>query len=939
MATLSPQSVRLLAKKEPRIVVNSAVSAVLVITLGFIGVIEYAFRGLPQTTFGIGTTSSSIQQRSRYFESGYGNDGHSSLQDADSRDYFAVTYPEVVVISARQVENGSSNLPAVSMSNMDTELASTSASVDAGSKQTAISTLPEFNVFAVPSSYVDVDQTSHNTIIISAPSSDYMAPKQTSAVTITEATSNYVAPKQTPIFTTTAGPGTSTSASSSAYVQQQQGSYITSISNKPAVSPASSQHVNPSSKSAQTSSDAATTSAAYADKVQTSHITSSPSSSPSGGTATSMREDPNQIVHPTPMPSKSGSSANADPDHTSLLVSSMTKSGAYAEPDQTSAMSSMIISGVYIDPDQTSTIPRAFLDPDQTSTITMHAITSANPNQASTVKSQGSSSSASSGTNLNSISASSSGAQSSNSPSSSSGNQSSSGSVTISSVVLTFPMYQYFAGAYLPVVLAVLYRIVWNAIYATIKIIEPFIQLSKPDGALAKDALNMYYLSSNLTPYPILAFFRGHWAILCTSIVYVIVGLMASVASETLSVDTRYNCSQETGQSVNRCFPRVSVDKAAARTLEALLAFAAAVIVFLIIREWRIRSGVYADPSRLVTIASLLNHKEVVEDFRKIDYDASNDKLHDQLNAKRYRLTHYRSPTGTSRYGLIPCITKSSQQSSRSRRSWLGKYTPVPNPTTTDETEKSLTSKFEWSNLFLPLRDIVFGTALVGVLCLVVAYYKIGGNNDFNDFMNSQGFGPRFILTLMGSLIDSQWKRIEREVRTISPYRAMSLHPCPPSSTILLSTTHTPLTTIFASLRSGYYFSAFIAAIAILSEVLVIALAGVPFSSGQIWTAFLVSSYLSMVILSLMIIALVSLFFWRRQPTGLPRMPNTVAAVMSYVCASYMLQDFEELEGLSGKEIDQRIRGMGETYGYGQFVGEDWVTRWAVDDNSGLEEG
>src|SRR5439155_17005866 len=114
------------------------------------------------------------------------------------------------------------------------------------------------------------------------------------------------------------------------------------------------------------------------------------------------------------------------------------------------------------------------------------------------------------------------------------------------------------------------------------------------------------------------------------------------------------------------------------------------------------------------------------------------------------------------------------------------------------------------------------------------------------------------------------------EVRTVDPYRRLVKGHARPCHTILLHFTSTPLATLVGSLYRRHLFLASIAFTSLLSEVLVIMIAGVPFNSSQIWAAFLVSTYSSISILSLMICALLALFWWRRQPE-LPRMPNTVA--------------------------------------------------------------
>ena len=165
-------------------------------------------------------------------------------------------------------------------------------------------------------------------------------------------------------------------------------------------------------------------------------------------------------------------------------------------------------------------------------------------------------------------------------------------------------------------------------------------------------------------------------------------------------------------------------------------------------------------------------------------------------------------------------------------------------------------------------------------------------------------------------------------MRTLDPYKRLARGQARPHHTILVHFTSTPLSTLFASLYRRQPFLAFVAFVALLSEVLVVVLAGVPFSSSQTWIAFLVSAYLSMGILGLMILTLLSLFFWRRKPI-MPRMPNTVAATMSYLCASHMRKDFEKLGGLRGTEEMAKVGG--ERYAYGLSRGTDMVTRWAVD--------
>jgi hypothetical protein len=68
----------------------------------------------------------------------------------------------------------------------------------------------------------------------------------------------------------------------------------------------------------------------------------------------------------------------------------------------------------------------------------------------------------------------------------------------------------------------------------------------------------------------------------------------------------------------------------------------------------------------------------------------------------------------------------------------------------------------------------------------------------------------------------------------------------------------------------GYFFSASVAFVSALAEILVVILAAISFSPGEIFLEIIICTYTSIGILNLMVIVLVSLVFWRRQLPYLP---------------------------------------------------------------------
>jgi len=59
---------------------------------------------------------------------------------------------------------------------------------------------------------------------------------------------------------------------------------------------------------------------------------------------------------------------------------------------------------------------------------------------------------------------------------------------------------QYFTGAYLPTLLAVLLNAFWDIIFTRLKEMEPFLQLAQPGGAPAKESLLLRYSSTDTVP-------------------------------------------------------------------------------------------------------------------------------------------------------------------------------------------------------------------------------------------------------------------------------------------------------------------------------------------------------------------------------------------------------------------------------------------------------
>ncbi|KAI9882704.1 MAG: hypothetical protein M1823_005551 [Watsoniomyces obsoletus] len=509
---------------------------------------------------------------------------------------------------------------------------------------------------------------------------------------------------------------------------------------------------------------------------------------------------------------------------------------------------------------------------------------------------------------------------------------------------------RYFAGSYLPTLMAVILRITVGTIYAAVKMMEPFYCLSEPGGATARESLNLYYLQPNRELGTFTAMFRGHWVVLFVSILYMGVGLLVPFSSEFLSFQKFTNVYGAWG-------PELYVHTAIGRVVQGLLAFAAVSLIGLwYLQRTRRSSGIYCDPSSIATVASLLHHPEVIRDLRQLPPDATSLEMNRLLGDNRYQLGTYRAIDGRDRYGLMPAQGPAS-------RAWLGlrrnEYTRVRGNEDDDSQNGSRSgsgSRSASNERRRPshqrdrmkkgvnyhhariVRDVLFVLLSCGILVLILYYWSVGKDSGFERFMSSQSFGPRFVMSLCGMLVHSEWKRVERELCVLEPFRALAKGESPAHASMLVPRTLSPVTTIFTALWRRHYVVSMSAFMAILAEILIISLGSIPFNEGKVHRSFIGATWLSVSILGLMMISLGIIYIRRHRP-HLPRSPETIGAVLSYLCGARMLQDYSELSKLDRNARDRWIVGLKRTYTLNKELGVDDQIRWCVDYDGPTCEG
>lgn len=230
-----------------------------------------------------------------------------------------------------------------------------------------------------------------------------------------------------------------------------------------------------------------------------------------------------------------------------------------------------------------------------------------------------------------------------------------------------------------------------------------------------------------------------------------------------------------------------------------------------------------------------------MRELRDIPVNASTKDIRRLLVGSKYKLATFPTDGGNFAYGIVKAPSD--------RRGNDGYHiTNLQETTSTKPKTLSNSSGF--------LHDILLLALSVGILAVVLAYYRDHKDDGFNKFFNSTGFGPRFILSVAATTLDNRWKHLEKEVRMMQPYRELYKRKGIKVSTdsLLAHTASTTYTSFPIALWRRNFFVALVSFIAILSDVLIIAVVGVPFGYGQLYSSFSVSTWISVSILCLMII-------------------------------------------------------------------------------------
>jgi hypothetical protein len=458
------------------------------------------------------------------------------------------------------------------------------------------------------------------------------------------------------------------------------------------------------------------------------------------------------------------------------------------------------------------------------------------------------------------------------------------------------PGSNYFTGAYLPTLLAIMFSVVWKCIFARLKEMEPLYQMTKPGGAEAKNSLLLSYPSSMLPVVLLKSLWARHWLTLIGAVNLVLVTTCTLFAAETLFLTgVGDGCGvivDAEGDFNHDCDIVLAMRPAIGFFLGVVLI---AMVVMTLIATNTLRrcsSGVFAEATSIAGIASLGNEHLL----QGASQSLSNP-------TRRYTLARAHDTGTVSIIDLAPTAPSHtlviSANNKRKRSHW---------------------------EMRLPFLILLF-LFQTGILVLILYYRFVsrpGTNNALETFMDSESFGVHFFMTLLGLGCKVYWGWIEKYMRRTSPYVALA---APEGATaersVLLKSHSHPITALFSHGTWTHWLLGVVTLMAVLSEVLVITLNAIPFTIATAYSAYAISVALSTAILALMLMTLPAVMYWQMRNKGRVEgfeIPECMADVLEMTGEG---RAWSSLSSLGERDRRKAVEGWGVRFAVRE-VGEGW---------------
>lgn len=325
--------------------------------------------------------------------------------------------------------------------------------------------------------------------------------------------------------------------------------------------------------------------------------------------------------------------------------------------------------------------------------------------------------------------------------------------------ILGLTKAEYFSGEFLPTILAVIASLLIEGISNNAKRMQPFLTLaSSKTGATAESSILLSFdkwFGAMIIPHAIRL---NQPLIIITQIAVIGSQIIAPLSAEAVQIYTPNSCTAS-------CFGKIAVQVPVARALEAVLGVTAALLglIAIITNLKSFKTGVNHNPWSVAGMASLCGHSDVRKLLAKLPRGA--ERVVDEtsiakvLAGHRYMLGNFSPVPGTPcsepRYGLT--LNHASEDSNSLYQNPYMLLEDTEKASLSDHIARKGgaigTKVSPWLRPLTWWFRSGFVAIIAAVLVIVVYYQQTTGDSRFERFMDSRGFGVRFLFTGLGVLI------------------------------------------------------------------------------------------------------------------------------------------------------------------------------------------
>lgn len=436
----------------------------------------------------------------------------------------------------------------------------------------------------------------------------------------------------------------------------------------------------------------------------------------------------------------------------------------------------------------------------------------------------------------------------------------------------------YFAWQYLAIMYAVGMGLAWEVVDISVRRMEPYYQMSRPNGALARDSLLLDYMTAFQYFVPFYSAKRRHWAVLLSSTGHLVTRTaLPSLASALWKISW-------SGQSSWRA--DVTIQTPFLRAIQAINAFIMLLILLLAAVLQRRPNNLQRDPSSLRALAALIVGSPVVELFRQIPSYESHKTIRAMLGDTKFELK-----TNDSAMGCQIDYRASEEEL---------KSTPA-------EFKQNKLEAHPW---------ILWGRTITALqlLLLIPAIVILVG-------VKHENISPTVVLvlyTLTVTSVSTFWQTAQRDVSLLQPYVELIRRKESSAKSLSFEFLHlAPLTLIVTAWKRN---TPLLVTVSFCSLILQLQTIFLPIILNELYVSIYTHRYdqpsviensydpvawIGRVFSLFVFGGSVALLFCRRKPM-LPRNVNTLASHILYICNSGHI--LGHVEGTFGKDANERTQ-------------------------------